>query len=349
VRRIVALVLALAAMLPLPASAWGPIGHRIVSETAALLLERELPDTWGPVLARHRFHLGTYALLPDSHFRYDDGAAGKSEGPTHFLELDRAIPEAADAPALMAKAVRTFPRDWKTASQRLGPDGAYGTAPWRADQFLTLSRKLLKDVKRVGGSYQRGETSDGDTQKIYQALYFLGVASHYTGDATMPHHATSRWNGFENGQGGVHFYVENDCVNALEPGLSTTVLASARRKGPAWLKGWNARGESATGLMLNVLGESYGAIGPLEAIDRAHAVTRLAAAGSRDFAARKPAARACGAFRQVLVEKLAKAAVLTAWLWKSVLPGEADFSQAATLQFADFDITPKFLPTDYGR
>ena len=75
VKKAVVVVL-VAAMTP-AAFAWGPLGHRIVAETAALLVADDLPTTWGPLIARHRFELGVYAYLPDARFRYIDGASGR--------------------------------------------------------------------------------------------------------------------------------------------------------------------------------------------------------------------------------------------------------------------------------
>src|SRR5580765_8447992 len=70
------------------ARAWGPLGHRIVAETAALLVQDDDPENWGTLLARHRFVIGVYSFVPDSRFRHADGRDGKLEAPTHYLNLD---------------------------------------------------------------------------------------------------------------------------------------------------------------------------------------------------------------------------------------------------------------------
>ena len=93
----------------------------------ARLVADDLPRTWGPLLARHRFELGT---------------------------LDR-----------------------------------------RIAQFLELARGPLKDVRAPKGGYVRGAAAEGDASRVYFGLYDLGVTSHYAGDAAMPYHATSDFNG----------------------------------------------------------------------------------------------------------------------------------------------------------
>jgi hypothetical protein len=46
--------------------------------------------------------------------------------------------------------------------------------------------------------------------------------------------------------------------------------------------------------------------------------------------------------RPLLVERLAKGAVLTAALWESVLPAGVDFSGAGNLVFSDMETAPEY-------
>jgi hypothetical protein len=62
-------------------------------------------------LARHRFELGVYAFLPDASFRFRDGAGGKIEAPTHYLNLD-AIAGERGAPGRSTGASRSF-SNWR--------------------------------------------------------------------------------------------------------------------------------------------------------------------------------------------------------------------------------------------
>jgi hypothetical protein len=297
-----------------PASAWGPIGHRMVAETAALLVQDDLPATWGPLLARHRFELGVYAFLPDARFRHTDGNGGETEAPTHYLNLD-------------------------------DPAGARrGSLDRRIAQFLGRAAAQLKEVRAPKGGYQRGATAQGDSRRVYLGLYELGVLAHYTGDASMPYHATADWNGASRGEGGIHFYFEADCVNALEPGLAEAVLASARKNRARWLSSWGAGKASAPELARAVLADSLSAVEKVSELDRKTAILTAAPPGGKADAVRKPAREGCPPMRPLLVERLAKGAVLTAFLWESVLPGGVDFSAAGGLQFSDMETAPEYVP-----
>jgi hypothetical protein len=72
-------------------------------------------------------------------------------------------------------------------------------------------------------------------------------------------------------------------------------------------------------------------------------VTKLQPAGSTLDAQRKPASSGCLAMRPLLVDRLARGAVLTAVLWESVLPAGVDFSGAAALQFSDMELEADYV------
>ena len=310
-----ALVATLVCALSPAALAWGPLGHRVVAETAALVVEDDLPTSWGSIIARHRFELGVYAFLPDARFRHVDGASGQIEAPTHYLYLDDPSGEAARA----------------------------GTVDRRIVQFLDLARGALEGVRAPKGGYQRGATAEGDARRVYVALYDLGVMAHYSGDASMPYHATSDTHGYSRGEGGIHFYFESDCVNALEPGLAADVLAAARKNRVRWLRAWRADPKLPLPLVRAVLEDSLAAVEKVSELDRLHAVTKLQTPGSRTDAQRKPASLGCRAMRPVLVDRLARGAVLTAFLWESALPGGVDFSGASSLQFSDMELAADYV------
>jgi len=297
------------------AFAWGPIGHRIVAETAALLVADDRPSTWGPLMARHRFELGVYAFQPDSLFRHIDGAGGTVEGPTHYLFLDAT---------------------GEMAERR-------GSVDRRIVQFLDLARAELSPVRAVSGGYQPGATAEGDARHIFRGLYDLGVLAHYSGDAAMPYHATADTNGLARGEGGIHIYFESDCVNALEPGLAPDVLALARKNRKNWLRAWRAVPGKTEDLVKAVLADSLSVVPRVSELDRLHAVTALQAPGSPANAKRKPPAEGCRAMRSLLVDRLARGAALTATLWESALPDGVDFSDGAGLQFSDMIQSPAYV------
>lgn len=297
------------------AHAWGPLGHRTVAETAALLVQDDLPATWGPLLARHRFALGVYAFVPDFRFRHIDGHGGKLEAPTHYLYLDAA--EGTDR----------------------------GSVDRRIAQFVERARTQLGPVRAPSGGYLAGAEATGDARRIYLGLIELGVMAHYSGDAAVPYHATADTNGYARGEGGIHFYFENECVDVFEPGLATDVLETARARRAEWLSRWNAAKASPQELALAVLKESLATVPSVSEIDRRDAVVKLEPSGSKGNASRKPASSGCRALRPIVVLRLAQGAVLTAVLWERALPTRGvDFQKARELSFSDMEPAPAFVP-----
>ena len=336
---------------PGPALAWGPLGHRMIAETAAVLLEARSP--WGPLLARHRVELGTYSTYPDAVFRHIDGHGGKLEAPTHFFDLDL-LPAAADRAAADAQ-VAAIPCDYAAArlalTERMAPDqiDAMGSLPWRVAQLLDRAAGELAPVQGpVGGTYLVGSTAEGDAGRIFRALYLLGVMSHYSGDGLMPYHASVDADGWKTGHGGIHYYYESSCVNALEPGLNGDVLQAALRHQVAWLASWRAESEAPATVVMQALLDSAHAIAEVERLDRTAVRIEPSDPATGTPARRRPAKTACRVFRRQLVERLAKAAALTAWLWERALPEGADLSQAAKLQFSDIVSAPPYLLPDLG-
>jgi hypothetical protein len=309
VRRIVAAWTLLAAVST--ARAWGPLGHRIVAESAALLVADDFPSTWGPLIARHRFELGVYSYLPDALFRNIDGAGGRIEAPTHYLNLD--LPP--------------------------GAAGERGSVDLRIVQFVDLASARLAGVHAPVGGYQRGATATGETRMIFDGLWLLGILSHYSGDVSMPYHATIDWNGYARGEGGIHFYFESDCVDAVEPPLDADVLAAARKNRARWLAAWGAPAAAPRDLVRAVLADSLAAVAEVSDLDRRYAVIRLQPPGSSADATRKPAEAACRPMRKLIVDRLARGAVLTSALWESALPKDVDFSGASKVHFSDMSLT----------
>ncbi len=321
-------LLALIVAWPEKAFAWGSLGHRIVAESAALLIEDTQPDTLGNLLARHRFELGVYAFQPDSTFRHHDDKSGALEGPLHFLSVD----------ALGALGPYDAPYD--QVLPLLDKAGTTGRVPWRIEQLQKLVHEDWRKVPAVFGSYQRGATAEEPQKSVFRALYRMGVLAHYAGDIAVPHHAAKDSNSFGVGQGGLHFYYEGDCPSVFEPALAVSVLALARKQRATWVKQFAPEGATPVTIALNVLRSSLAALPALEAADKTNILTPSKDQG---FAKRKPPAEGCRALRKSVEERLALGAVITAELWQRAVPYDIDWKRVRTLQFNDLYDSEQFI------
>ncbi len=310
------------------AAAWAGLGHRVVAENAALLLRDDSP-VWGDFLARHRFEIGTYALYPDDYFRFIDGQKGAREAPTHFFFIDVAGPhpllDRASEDALLKKSGHSL--------------SEIGTAPWRIDQFFNRAKTKLAAAQPLHNGYQPGRSGDPATRALWESLYELGVLAHYTGDALVPYHATHDKNGWDVGLGGNHWYFESNCLDALEPSLAPAALALAKKNKKAWLAEWKEK--DPLPLSFAVYRDTLNAVSEANRIDAQSVTIEKSDAAKQISAKRKTPHDGCPAFRDLLVERLAKASVFTAALWEAALPAEAP-PEALTIQFADVWNDPPF-------
>jgi hypothetical protein len=291
---------------PQVAFAWGGLGHRIVADNAAWLLEDARHDAWSRLLLRHRVELSIYAFEPDNRFRHEDGAHGAAEAPAHVW-----VPASTGKP--------------------------HGIAPARINQLLSLAKTRLNTGIGMKGGYGSGAAAVGPAHDVFVGLYYLGVMAHYSGDAGVPFHGVVDQYGNSTGQGGIHFFFESDCVEAREPGLSSDALQYARKERAAWDE--QAKGWSIEELGRRVFEESAAATPEVLRLDREQVVTKLGDA--KTSAQRRDALQSCSVFHTLLVQRLARAAWLTATLWQRALP--EGVGPQETLRFSDLVVLP-YLP-----
>ncbi len=174
------------------------LAGRLVADHPLLPKKSPAATSFVHAFQSRRIMLGHVANVPDSYWRtYDKdlreavSALGDS---THHLNRDKCgekIP--------LAYAKGTF---------------GLGTLPWRAQQFYDLYVWFLKNA--------------APNTPARDALTFAGLMSHFTGDVSMPLHASSNFDGEQTDQKGVHWYFESDLVDALEfQGLEKKVLDRA--------------------------------------------------------------------------------------------------------------------------
>lgn len=182
------LFVAVVAILSLAASAerthvcdhpsWGFFGHKKINELAVYTLPKELFGFY----KHHLDYLIEHSVDPDKR-RY--GVVGEAE--CHYIDMDHYID------SLHPNPFDNVPRYWNDAVTKFGEDSLreHGIVPWNVSLVqskLTTAFKN-KDVKRI--------------------LRFSAEIGHYIGDAHVPLHTTSNYNGQQTGQRGIHGFWES--------------------------------------------------------------------------------------------------------------------------------------------
>lgn len=148
------------------AFSWGFYAHRLINFQAVFLLPPEMIVFFKSNIAYLRDH----ATDPDRR-RYM--VAG--EGPRHFIDLDH-------------YQLDSLPRSWKAAVDKYSEDSlqAHGIVPW---WLQTMQYRLTKAFR------------EKQTASILKLAADIG---HYIGDAHVPLHACSNYDGQFTNQRGIH-------------------------------------------------------------------------------------------------------------------------------------------------
>jgi hypothetical protein len=157
---------------------WGFFGHKKINELAIYTLPAPL---FGFYKGQMEF-LIDHSVDPDKR-RY--GVVGEAE--CHYIDMDHYID------SLHTNPFDNVPRKWTDAVAKFTEDSLreHGIVPWNV-QLVQI--KLTNAFK------------DKDLKKI---LRYSAEIGHYIGDAHVPLHTTSNYNGQQTGQRGIHGFWES--------------------------------------------------------------------------------------------------------------------------------------------
>ncbi|MFM7195396.1 MAG: zinc dependent phospholipase C family protein [Bacteroidota bacterium] len=163
-------------VLLLICSGWGFFSHRLINRIAVFTLPAEMIGFY----KSHIEFIEQSAVNPDRR-RY----AVKGEAECHFIDLDHYPDREGRLPI--------HRMDWEEAVCVFGEDSlrAHGILPWN----------LLKAYYRLRAAF-----TASDPDKILRISADLG---HYVGDANVPLHTTSNYDGQKTGQHGLHGFWES--------------------------------------------------------------------------------------------------------------------------------------------
>jgi Zinc dependent phospholipase C len=188
IRRLYA-ALAIALLLPAPASAWSWATHRFIMRRAIDVLPPEIK----PFFIEHKEEVVYRAIDPDL---WRD--VGWEEDPNHFVNFG--------APELGPYPFAALPRDHTAALEKFGESGLkrIGTLPWRLQEMVGNLRRAFEGFAKGSGLAPQ------------QTVLFSGAASHYMQDATQPFHASNDYDGQLSGQRGIHARFEQELLERFE-------------------------------------------------------------------------------------------------------------------------------------
>ncbi len=160
---------------------WGFFGHKKINELAIYTLPKEMFGFY----KANMDYLIEHSVDPDKR-RY--GVKGEAE--CHYIDMDRYIT------AELPYPFDNVPRRWTDAVAKFSEDSlrAHGIVPWNV---YNVTSRLTTAFK------------NDDIARVLRLSAELG---HYIGDAHVPLHTTSNYNGQKTNQRGIHGFWESRLV-----------------------------------------------------------------------------------------------------------------------------------------
>jgi hypothetical protein len=183
----------IALLVASPASAWGFVGHRLITNRAIDLLPIELK----PFFTKYRDEIVVRSIDPDLWRNAD-----WEDDPNHFMNFG--VREFGDYP------FGELPHEYGAAIEKFGMATLRrnGLLPWReAEEFGNLRRAFEAFTR-------------SPAYGPFDVILFAAVAAHYIQDAHQPLHASNNYDGQLTGNRGVHARFERDLVERFQARLT---------------------------------------------------------------------------------------------------------------------------------
>jgi hypothetical protein len=185
-------------------AAWGFEAHRLIADRAIDLL----PEAIRPFFVKHRAFISEHAIDPDLWRT----AGWVEEPPQHFLDMDAFGP-----PPFTA-----LPRDKDAATAKFGKEMVQknGLLPWRVEEMHGKLVRAFADVK---------------TQRPYardNVKFLSAIVAHYIGDAHVPFHAVTNYDGQLTNQTGLHSRFESQLFERYRSRLQLRPVPMHLTKAP---------------------------------------------------------------------------------------------------------------------
>ncbi len=344
---------------PSAAHAWGERGHHAIARNAALAVLVGVPREplagseagllWSveAFFRKKALQLAHLSNIPDTAWRNSDPETQAINAPTHFLDADQLTQDFDAIPLEYPAALKKFHGKKNRLDKKKTIDlYASGTLIWRAQELYDLA------VADFQAATAAAPGSPQYVDAVKNALRHLGLLAHFVGDATMPYHNATDYDGWATGNGGIHAYFESDIPDTQAPDLELDVykklpeLYAAAGIEELFRKG----GSRPASFLTREIGKrAFARIPELQRLDDAHLLERSTPGegGRRGTpAARKAPEAAAPDMRPMITEQMALASAALARLWRGAWEagGRPDLSYA---RFWDYHHKPEFVVPAY--
>lgn len=332
-----------------PVLAWGGRGHDSICEAASFLVqEKGLKD-----FLKSRPHImGHLCNMPDVHWKSLDSKLRAVGDPTHFID-----------PEVIGLVPKTVPLDLKKLNADFnGKQNQFypekkifsltqemGSSWWRVDQFMREIAKLKTTFEKALPPQNSSEEQNEKlafNQAGYNFMVLTGIMGHFVGDASMPYHNTTDYDGWKSGHGGIHAYYEDLVVSEISGDLHAKILRNAIPYKKAEFLSAKLSTLEKMRAFSQIAFDEIKLIQKLDPVTKKSEVKIEKGMNLRTPAERKPPSEAVKKMEKMMVQQMARSAVLLAHMWdeayKSI--GKPDLSKYKSYKYPT---TVDFIAPDY--
>lgn len=337
------------ALISSTAFGWGGRGHDTICRSAVYLLKEPGLKAY---LRNKPQMMGHLCNMPDFYWKSLGADANKYGSPAHFIDVEITGLAVKDVPLDYKKIVETY----TGKENKFKNDGStikfipteFGSAWWRADQFSRRIADMKPAFETAKAPANRKEEQDSElpfNKLVYDMGVNMGLMGHFVGDTSQPFHTTADYDGWATGHGGIHAYFEDGVVGEFDGDLDALVLKAARAMGtPSFLK------EKTVLEKMRALSAISTAEVPkilkLDPIIKKSTVNKEHGFEVRVDAERQPASVAFKRMNKIVLNDLARGAVLLANLWDDAYV-KAGRPKLGAYKSYKYPFTVEFIMPDY--
>lgn len=314
------------------AGAWGERGHHVICEVATRLVSNSELSYF----LRGRGHQsGHVCNIPDIHWK-DHSQNNKTIDASHFMNPENLGFKISEVPIDFSQIAK----DKAKSKDQVGLE--LGTLWWRAEQFYQRAIEAVKLAKKSDfpDKNQIKETNHPYNKGVFEYLVNISLMGHFVGDASVPYHNTSDYDGWEKGRGGIHSYYESFSVEAMGVDLEKLVFDQARslKKGASFKEG-----RGVVEIMKDLSMQSVKEISLIEDLDP---MSSPSDKNTKTYAKRPSAEKGAELFGGLIIKQMARSSFALAKLWESAWEegGSVSFKGYRSYQYP---LAPEIVPPDY--
>lgn len=334
------------------AFSWGGRGHHAICSAAPHLLKNSALKDFMKLRGHTMGHL---CNIPDIYWRSLGHKANEYGSPAHFIDPEIIGLKISEIPLNYKEIQEKYtgsPNKLKNGKVILSVPKELGSLWWRANQFFETILNLKNSFVAISAAKDFPKNSKEEQDEnhpynsaVYKMMTSMGLMGHFVGDASQPYHASADYDGYLSGHGGIHGYYEETVVGQFDEGLEKEIVKAAKKmKIKSFLDGGST--------LQKMQKLSQISLAELELIQKLDPLIQKSTLKNekgmeiKTVAVRKPAKEGFKVFKEMMVQQMARSALLLAHLWDRSYEdsGAIDLSFYRSYRYP---LTVEYVEVDY--